>query len=114
MGDEETLTQAAIRRVLDLVRRAVDPGASLEEARTSAHIACRIISTNGLTLGPPEQVKPPPKPPASPPRPPGRQPKERPRQSELCPVCRRAFGTRAVCWNQTQGYVHVRCNRPAF
>jgi hypothetical protein len=116
-----------IKRVEQLVRLALDPGAALEEARTSAMIACRLIHEHwamfdwttafqeGLEAG---QVMAQERAPKSSPPPPSSVTQSAPRRviRARWPGGCRACGVRwdkgaRIAWNKSAGAVCIGCHQ---
>ena len=107
-----------VQRALDLIRLAVDRGAASEEARTAAYAACKLIWEHKLTLAVSSGAE------KKKARAPARE-KRRTRAEGwasaknldvdgACALCGYVMASQKTCWNEKLGYVHAKCNRPAF
>jgi hypothetical protein len=93
-------------KVNALIRRAVDPGASEEERRTSAHLAARLIHERGLSVGAPESETRW----ASEPEPEARRSIIRSRFETYCRACVSPIQIGELCaWRKGSGVLCRRC-----
>ena len=103
-----------VQRALDLIRLAVDRGAASEEARTAAYAACKLIWEHKLTLAVSSGAE------KKKARAPARESAEDWASTKnldidgACPRCGYVMASQKTCWNEKLGYVHAKCNRPAF
>lgn len=106
----------ALVKVSALIARAVDAGASTEEQRTSAWIACRIIKENDLHVSERELARPSPAASSyySPPPPVDSRRVISSQYDGRCRECDQPYeaGDR-VAWARGEGAVHVTCWRRA-
>jgi hypothetical protein len=102
---------ADLAKALDQVRKCIARSASdfVEEARTAAHTACRLIREHGLVVGPPDRRGPPPPPP--PPKADTWGPlKIRSRYGGVCAWCGDPyFVDDDILWRKGRGATHVEC-----
>jgi hypothetical protein len=93
------LTKGILERIDNLISRAIHPTTPIEEARTSAFIAVKMISEHGLF-----DPRPPPPPP------PERKMRITTKHGGFCRVCRRWCEVNSlVWWARGDGITHIAC-----